>query len=343
MKTTAHPHSLIFDNMLQAVIICTQHLEITYLNSQAVAMFDLTAEAAIGKPITSLAAFTENKEFLHSIERLSPLTIDLEITKADHKKIFLQCVMEKTEEGFVFFFNDVTENRKKIEELLMANAQLELFAFEASHDLQEPLRTITGFLRLLEDELNSQLNDTSRQYMNYAIDGAERMKRIIENLLEYARIGSGTENFAMVDTNEIVNGVVESLQAHIHETNTHITLQQLPSVYAVDSNMHQLFQNLISNAIKFRNKNTVPEIEIGYTENEKDFIFHVKDNGIGIDEKFFERIFHVFKRLHSKSKYPGTGIGLAICKKIIENHNGTIWIESEPGKGSCFYFTLPKK
>lgn len=329
--------------MLQAVIICTQHLEITYLNNQAVAMFDLTAEAAIGKPITSLAAFTENKEFLHSIERLSPLTIDLEITKTDHKKIFLQCVMEKTEEGFVFFFNDVTENRKKIEELLMANAQLELFAFEASHDLQEPLRTITGFLRLLEDELNSQLNDTSRQYMNYAIDGAERMKRIIENLLEYARIGSGTENFAMVDTNEIVNGVVESLQAHIHETNTQIILQPLPSAYAVDSHMHQLFQNLISNAIKFRNKNTVPEIEIGYTENEKDFIFHVKDNGIGIDEKFFERIFHVFKRLHSKSKYPGTGIGLAICKKIIENHNGTIWIESEPGKGSCFYFTLPKK
>lgn len=245
--------------------------------------------------------------------------------------------------NFEILLEELNESlRKRAEELAASNTELERFAYVASHDLQEPLRMVSSFLELLEKRLGAQLDETGKKYMHFAVDGSDRMKKLIQDLLEYSRVGTNKENITNVDLNEIVESVRTILSLTIREKKAIIKTTQLPTLPAVKVQMQQLFLNLIGNALKYSGDRT-PEIEIGCTEKEKTFLFFAKDNGIGIDPKFFEKIFVIFQRLHNRNEYSGTGIGLAICKKIVDRHNGKIWLESESGKGSTFFVEFPKK
>jgi light-regulated signal transduction histidine kinase (bacteriophytochrome) len=227
-----------------------------------------------------------------------------------------------------------------INELARSNEELEQFAYVSSHDLQEPLRMIGSYLQLLERRYEGQLDDKADKYIHFAVDGAARMQNIINDLLAFSRVTSRAKELEMSDVESIYNQVLINLEISIKENNAVITHDPLPKVMADDTQLSQVFQNLISNAIKFRGEDN-PKIHIAAVREINQWLFSVQDNGIGIDPKHKDRIFEVFKRLHKRRDYPGTGIGLSICKKIIERHGGNIWVESELGNGSVFYFTIP--
>ena len=228
-----------------------------------------------------------------------------------------------------------------MEELKASNAELEQFAYVASHDLQEPLRGIAGLAQLLQQRYQGQLDSQADEFINLIVDGTQRMQTLINDLLAYSRIGRRGETIQPTDTEEALKATLKNLDMAIREYGARVTHESLPKVKADATQLIQLFQNLIGNAIKFRSERS-PEIHIGVTDAGDFWQFSVHDNGIGIEPQYFERIFQVFQRLHTRREYKGTGIGLAICKKIIERHRGKIWVESEPGSGSIFYFTLPK-
>lgn len=230
---------------------------------------------------------------------------------------------------------------KRAEELQASNIELERFAFVASHDLQEPLRTISSFLSLLQQEIRDQLSADAREYIRFATNGADRMRVLIQALLSYSRVDSVKETFKEVNCNKIVNEVLELLTTSIHQAGATVKVQSLPVVTATEHLLQQLFQNLIANAIKYQN-DKLPVIEVGCHDEDHIWKFYVKDNGIGIEQKYYEKIFTIFQRLSDNSDYSGTGIGLAIRKKIVDKLGGTIWVESLPGKGSTFYFTILK-
>jgi PAS domain S-box-containing protein len=226
------------------------------------------------------------------------------------------------------------------QELARSNAELQQFAYVASHDLQEPLRMITSYLELLERRYKGQLDDKADKFIAYAVDGAARMQILINDLLSYSRVGSRGQDLELVDCEKILQNVLNNLQMSIKQSSAAITHTPLPQVNADPSQLTQLFQNLISNALKFRQEAT-PQIHIAVQSTDDKWLFSVQDNGIGMEVQYLERIFIIFQRLHSKAEYPGTGIGLAVCKKIVEQHGGTLWVDSQPGRGSTFHFTLP--
>ena len=242
---------------------------------------------------------------------------------------------------------DITERKKaekllklKIEELARSNAELEQFAYVSSHDLQEPLRMIGSYLQLLQRRYYGELDDKADKYIDFAVDGASRMQNLINDLLEFSRVTTRAREFESTDCELVLNQVLSNLEISIKESGAVISHDHLPTIMVDSTQLAQVFQNLISNAIKFHSEKT-PKITISVRKEDDNWIFSVADNGIGIDPKHGERIFEVFKRLHKRRDYPGTGIGLSICKKIVERHGGYMWVESEPGKGSIFYFTLP--
>jgi PAS domain S-box-containing protein len=232
---------------------------------------------------------------------------------------------------------------QRAKELAASNTELEQFAYIASHDLQEPLRAVTSFLQLLEQKYAGLIDETGNKYIRFAVDGAERMKMLILDLLEYSRAGAVKEDTGLTDMNEVVQEVLKNLNKTIQETQARLDVEQLPVLaHARKPQMLQLMQNLISNALKYCDAKN-PEIKIGAKEEDKEWVFFVQDNGIGIEQQHRERIFVIFQRLHNRNEYSGTGIGLSICKKIVEGHGGTIRVESTPGKGSTFYFSLSKQ
>jgi light-regulated signal transduction histidine kinase (bacteriophytochrome) len=225
-------------------------------------------------------------------------------------------------------------------DLKRSNEQLEQFAYVASHDLQEPLRMITSYLQLLERRYKNKLDQDATEFITYAVDGATRMKALINDLLAYSRVKTGEQDFARFDTKAALEQAIDNLQISITETKAEITYDSLPNLVGNEAQFVQLFQNLLSNAIKFHGdaapKITIKAEQLGYV-----WRFSVKDNGIGIEPQYVDRIFIIFQRLHTKDQYPGTGIGLAICKKVVEHHGGRIWAESTPNAGTTFWFTIP--
>lgn len=226
-------------------------------------------------------------------------------------------------------------------ELVRSNRDLEQFAYVASHDLQEPLRSITSFLQLLQQRNQGRLDPRSNRYIDVAINGASRMKDLIEALLAYARVGSSEDGFEEVDVAASVATVIEDLRLRIADSGAVITTGPLPSITAHPVDMHLLFQNLISNAIKFRRDDVAPVIHCSAEKAPGEWHFRVTDNGIGIGHHYHDRVFVIFQRLHPRTEYEGTGIGLAVSKKIVEKHRGRIWLESSPGQGTTVHFTLP--
>jgi hypothetical protein len=226
--------------------------------------------------------------------------------------------------------------------LARSNTELERFAYVASHDLQEPLRMVSSYMQLLERRYKDKLDSDALEFINYAVDGSNRMKILINDLLAYSRVGMRGEELAHTNSEEALANALTNLQASIEESKAQITHDPLPRVMADGTQLESLFQNLIGNAIKFHGSQP-PLIHVGVKKDKKDWIFSVSDNGIGIDPQYFERIFILFQRLHNRQEYSGTGIGLAISKRIVERHGGRIWIESQAEKGSTFFFTLPIK
>ena len=225
-------------------------------------------------------------------------------------------------------------------ELEHSNQELQQFAYVASHDLQEPLRMVTSYVQLLERRYGGQLDADADEFIGFVVDGAQRMQELIRGLLAYSRVGSQAEPFRPTDGQHALDQALANLQVAIQECGAIVTHDPMPTVVADPTQLMQVLQNLIGNAVKFRGERA-PEIHVGVEHRDRAWLFSVRDNGIGIASQYTERIFVIFRRLHTRQEYPGAGIGLAICKRIVERHGGRIWVEAEPGKGSTFYFTLP--
>ena len=249
--------------------------------------------------------------------------------------------------GVVITISDITERKlvadalaEKAEALRKSNAELEQIAFASSHDLQEPLRRLCTHSQLLSNRYKGRLDQDADDYIERIVEGAKRMQALIKNLLTYYSVGGETKPFKPTDCEAVLTTVLVSLKAAISESGVIVTHDPLPTVMGDEIQLGQLFQYLIDNGIKYRNGGA-PQIHVSCKMEGEEWLFSLKDNGIGIDPQYAERIFIIFQRLHSQKEYPGTGIGLAVSKKIVERHGGRIWVESEPGKGATFYFTVP--
>ncbi len=250
---------------------------------------------------------------------------------------------------FILVAEDISR-RKQIEESLQdtlselerSNSELQQFAYVASHDLQEPLRMVSNYVKLLERRYKKKLDSDADEFIAYAADGAKRMQTLINDLLQYSRVGSRGKPFAPTDCESVLDQVLAILQVAIAGSGAQIIRSPLPTVLADQTQLAQLFQNLIDNALKFKGDET-PLIHISASQDRDHWLFSVRDNGIGIDPQYYDRIFVIFQRLHGREEYPGTGIGLAICKKIVERHGGQIWLESNGDRGATFFFTLRER
>jgi hypothetical protein len=241
-------------------------------------------------------------------------------------------------------FCELYRRKKIIEEQLCTiqdkNRELEQFAYMAAHDLREPLRAVTLYLELFAKRYRGQLDDKADSFIHYAVDGAKRMDKLIKGLLHYSRVAVADASFTSVDTSKVFEEAVSNLDVAIRESGAVVTREELPTLTGDHTLLVQLFQNLLSNAVKFGQSGTAPEVRVSAAKKQKEWVFSVSDNGIGIDPKYFDRIFAMFQRLNTRDEYPGSGIGLALCNRIAERHHGRLWVESVPGKGTTFYFTL---
>lgn len=279
-------------------------------------------------------------EIKHKKGRVTPVLYNASVYKDEYGDII----------GVFAAARDITERKEAekerenlIEELRRSNEELEKFAYVSSHDLQEPLRMVVSYIQLLERKYQGKLDEKADKYIYYAVDGAKRMQSLINDLLSYSRVNTRGGDFKSIDSESVLNKALLNLEFSIKKSDATVTHDPLPEIIGDAGQLVQLFQNLISNAIKFKKENEKPKIHISALKKGNEYVFSVSDNGIGMDPKYVDRIFEIFQRLNKRSDYQGTGIGLAISKKIVERHGGRIWVESKPGKGSNFYFTIPIK
>lgn len=257
--------------------------------------------------------------------------------------------VDGTPKYFVSAVNDISDKKKAEEErkaalreLTRSNQDLEQFAYLASHDLKEPLRMVSAYITLLQRQYGSVLDENGRESLGFVLDGVARMNSLIDSLLTFARIESHPREMGKVDCNSVVEKVLADLRIRIDETSAKVTIEQLPVVQGEPAQLYQVFLNLISNSLKFC-VNRTPEITISCLLRDKEWLFSVKDNGIGLEMGQADKIFELFKRLHGRTDFEGSGIGLAICRKIVERHGGRMWVESKAGDGSTFFFTVPER
>lgn len=272
---------------------------------------------------------------LHKSGRLIPLEISYGESREAGKRHFTAIVRDITERKAA-----QDELARRAAELSRSNSELEQFAYVASHDLQEPLRMVASYTQLLSRRYKGKLDGEADEFIGYAVDGANRMQALINDLLTFSRVGTRGKPLESVNSAAALESALLNLEVAIEEAKAKVTHGPLPTVVADEGQFTQLFQNLVGNAVKFHGA-TPPEIHVSAERDGRSWRFSVRDNGIGIDPRHFDRLFIVFQRLHGRTEYPGTGIGLAVCKKIVERHKGRIWVESAAGKGSTFFFTIP--
>ncbi|MBE3037181.1 MAG: PAS domain S-box protein [Candidatus Atribacteria bacterium] len=341
------PDGLTISNMKGTIII---------VNKAFIEITGFKEEEIVGKQTVDLfkelVKPDDNKRVLDSLnavlrEETTPTIEFTIISKSGKETTFARTTSivknsAGTPQKIIAIFNDITRRKLAEQDLKRSNIDLEKFAYVASHDLQEPLRMMASYISLLEKRYKDKLDSDANDFISFIVDGAKRMQQLINDLLAFSRAGASSKPFENIDMESVLKIAELNLGLAIKESKAKITWEPLPVIKADEAQMVQIFQNLIDNAIKFRDKEP-PIIHISAKQEESDWIFWVKDNGIGIDPKYFDRIFLIFQRLHNRDKYPGTGIGLAIVKRIVESYGGRVWIESELQKGSTFYFTIPKK
>ncbi|MGB9004802.1 MAG: ATP-binding protein [Candidatus Aminicenantales bacterium] len=345
------------ENANDGILIAVGQGTYAYANKRASEITGFGAAEVLKTGIRDLIHPDEVKKVMERYKKRlagepAPPRYETIIIRQDGKSVPIELSASKTvwhgQPADLFIFRDITERReaeanldKTISELARSNKELEQFAYIASHDLQEPLRMVASFTQLLAERYKDQLDEKAKKYIDYAVDGAVRMQRLINDLLTYSRVGTRGKPPEPADSNSVLGEAIKNLAAMIEENRAVITNDELPTVLADASQLVQVFQNLLANSIKFRGKDN-PRIHVSAQDHGREWIFSIRDNGIGIDPQYADRVFLIFQRLHTKEEYPGTGIGLAICRRIVERHGGKIWFESKPGKGSTFFFTLPK-
>jgi PAS domain S-box-containing protein len=345
---------LILETANDIIATCDVNRVITSLNPAFEQVLGLPTRAWIGQPIENLVPVDDRDLFARDFLGADP-TQDAGLQErsfvcADGNHVVLEYsvrpIVENTvPTGSLIVARDISERkraekeRRKRYELERSNQELEQFAYVCSHDLQEPLRMIGSFTQLLERKLNGKLDPQAGEYLKYIVEGSKRMSELIRDILEFAQFGT-EHSLEEISLSDSVEQAKTMLRETLHDTRAEILASPLPRVMGVSSELTRLFQNLIGNAVKFRGDRT-PKIDIRASNDGTSWFFQVKDNGIGFDQQFAEQIFQIFKRLHGKEEYSGTGMGLAICKKIVERHGGKIWAESKLGEGTSFYFTLP--
>jgi PAS domain S-box-containing protein len=341
-----------------AMVIVDTAGQIVLVNHGAEELFGFRPDDLIGQPIELLlprstrARHVRHRSAFLSDPRARPMGVGLELSavRADGSELPVEVSLSPldTAEGPLVSaaIRDISGRQEvgrrlaRAADLERSNADLEAFAYMASHDLQEPLRKVTQFCQLLKQEYGGR-HEMADTYMDFAIDGASRMQQLINDLLELSRVGLSDVAREWVDMRVVVTKALEILREPLEETGAAVEIGDMPRVFAAPSGLVQLYQNLVGNALKFRDPARVPVIRIGGERNSGEWRFWVTDNGIGLEPRHANRIFEAFRRLHDRSQYPGTGIGLAICRRIVERHGGRIWVESQPGASSTFYWTIP--
>lgn len=343
----------------QGIVAVSEEGQIILVNRRTEEMFGYSREELVGQDLELLLperyrvghAAHREKFFLDPRVRPMGAGMDLAGRRKDGSEFPVEIGLSfiETDHGRMAMglISDITERKQAadrlaqaVDDLRRSNAELEQFAYVASHDLQEPLRMVTGYLNILQRRYAHSLDADADEFIRYAIDGAARMKGMIREILSLSRVGTQAVNAMETPAADIVRGALENLAAAIGESSAEISVEPLPTVYADPGLLTLVFQNLIGNAIKFRGDDP-PHVVISAFRQGRDWIFSVKDNGIGINPEHIDRIFRIFERLHGPDVYPGTGVGLAITKKIVERHGGRIWVESQPSQSSTFFFSIP--
>ncbi|MGA2090632.1 MAG: PAS domain S-box protein [Endomicrobiales bacterium] len=345
-----------FENSPLAVVEWDSHCIVTQWSSEAEHMFGWKKEETLGKRIDSelnLVYEADIPDVSAVMERLSggkePVIISSNRNYTKSGAV-IDCTWYNSvlldQNGHmasvISLIQDITARKKAEEALLASNRELEQFAYVASHDLQEPLRMVASFTELLQRNYQEKLDERGLKYMRFIMDGSSRMQTLIQDLLTFSRIGRLESQRQSVDCNAIMDTVIIDLSKTIKETSAEVTHDNLPRLMASESSMSRLFMNLVSNALKFRKKDHTPRVHVTAVRKYNEWEFAVSDNGIGIDSQYYKKLFVIFQRLHGREEYPGSGMGLAICKKIVTNYGGKIWVESQLDKGTTFYFTIPQ-
>lgn len=355
LKTSETHMRGILQSAMDAIITVDDEQTVVLFNTAAVAMFGCPAEHAIGTRLTRFfptrfheqqANLLANQEHIFSLDDasgMSGVTVGLRLDGEEFPaEVSSSSVVESGTGLHTLFIRDVTSRVKTYKALERSNLDLQQFAYVASHDLKTPLRSIGGFIQILERNYSAQLDDKARALIRRTAEATKRLEQLTEDLLSYARIDAEVKEFVLVNMTEVAQEVIHLLDASITSTAATVRVDELPVVLGDRTQLIQLLLNLVGNALKYC-RDRAPMIELSAVERDGVWLFSVADNGIGIDAQHFKKVFEVFKRLHSQGEFPGTGIGLAVCRRVVELHGGEIRVASIPGQGSVFSFTLPLK